>query len=167
VSLNAPHQRALHLGAPGTGLNSVGWLATFMGCNFAVQRVMHTTIGGFDETFRGGDDDIDVAFRGQPAGFRLGYVPDAEVYRLRDTRRAAARQHAHYGRTRPHLYRTFRASGMPRRSWRHTARCYAVAALHLPEVVRSARRAEWIIQAPFMIGMARGSLHAHIVHLSE
>lgn len=82
MSLNAPHRRALHLG---TGLNSFGWPATFMGCNFAVQRVVHTT----------------------------------------------------------------------------------VAASHLPEVVRSDRRTTWIIQAAFMIGMARGSLPDHIVYLSE
>lgn len=139
-----------------------------MGCNFAVHRVVHTTIGGFDESFRGGGDDIDFAFRGQLAGFRLGYVPDAEVaYRLRDTLRAAVRQHYHYGRTRPHLYRKFRASGMPRRSWRHTARAYAVAAARLPDMVRSDGRAKWVIHAAFMIGMARGSLHDHIVYLSE
>lgn len=168
VSLNTPHQRTLHLGGPGAGLNSFGWLATFMGCNFAVHRVVHTTIGGFDESFRGGGDDIDFAFRGQLAGFRLGYVPDAEVaYRLRDTLRAAVRQHYHYGRTRPHLYRKFRASGMPRRSWRHTARSYAVAAARLPDMVRSDERAKWVIHAAFMIGMARGSLHDHIVYLSE
>ncbi len=150
------------------GLSTFGWMQTFMGCNFAVHRAVHEDIDGFDETFVGGCDDIDFAFRAQLAGHRLGFVPDAVVaYRLRDSLRGAARQYYAYGQTRARLYRKFRSRGMPRRSWRHTARTYALTLYHLPQVLTTDGRARWVVQAAFLVGMLTGSVHDHTIYLSE
>ncbi|HEX6567759.1 MAG TPA: GNAT family N-acetyltransferase, partial [Acidimicrobiales bacterium] len=150
TSLNEPGRRSLHLGSSLHGLNGFGWMETFMGCNFAVHRRVHAAIGGFDESFRGGGDDMDFAFRGQLAGHRLGFVADAVVaYRVRDSLRAAARQHYRYGRTRPQLYRKFRASGMPRRSWKHTVRTYGLAVAQSPRVLSADGRGRWVLRVSF------------------
>jgi glycosyltransferase involved in cell wall biosynthesis len=150
------------------GLATFGWLPTFMGCNFAVHRTVHTKLDGFDETFVEGCDDIDFAFRAQLAGLQMGFVPDAVVaYRLRGSTRDAARQYYRYGHSRPHLYRKFRASGMPRRSLRHAVRTYALTLWHVPQLISSDGRARWIVQAAFLLGMLTGSLHDHTLYLSE
>jgi glycosyltransferase involved in cell wall biosynthesis len=168
TSLNDPHLLDRHPDWTFGGLSSFGWMKTFMGCNFAVHRAVHAAIGGFDETYLGGNDDIDFAFRAQLAGHRLGYVPEAVVaYRLRSSLRAAARQHYHYGKTRVHLYRRFKRDGMPRRSWKHTVRSYGLAVAHLPQLLSGQGRAQWIVRAAFMAGMASGSLHEGTVYLSE
>ena len=150
------------------GLATFGWMPTFMGCNFAVHRGVHRAIGGFDETFLGGCDDIDFAFRAQLSGHRLGYVPEAVVaYRVRGRLRDAARQYFRYGHTRAHLYRKFKAWGMPRRTLRHTLRTYALTVVHVPQLLRADGRARWIVQAAFLVGMLTGSLHDHTFYLSE
>lgn len=170
VTLNDDAARRRHPdGRVSRGLATFGWLPTFMGCNFALHRSTHEELGGFDESFVGGSDDIDLAFRAQLGGRRLGFVPDAVVaYRLRGSLVDAARQHYRYGRSRPHLYRKFRASGMPRRSARHTVRTYALTLARLPAaVVTTGGRARWTVQAAFLAGMLAGSCQERTVYLSE
>ncbi len=167
-TLNSPETLARHADVKFGGLNQFGWFKTFMGCNMALHRRVVTSIGGFDEAFSGGNDDVDLAFRGQLAGFRLGYVPEAVVaYRLRDTLGSTVRQHYRYGLTRVQLYRKFKPAGMPRRSWKHTVRAYALTVARAPDLLVSARRGRWIVEAAFLLGLARGSLHDRTVYLSE
>lgn len=166
--LNSPAALARHADVKFGGLNHFGWLRTFMGCNFAVHRRVFTAIDGFDESFSGGCDDVDFAFRGQLAGFRLGYVPEAAVaYRLRETLRDTVRQHYRYGITRVHLFRKFRPVGMPRRSWKHTVRAYALTIARAPDLLTRGGRGRWVVDAAFLIGLASGSLHDHTLYLSE
>ena len=166
--LNGPAALARHADVKFGGLNHFGWLRTFMGCNFAVHRRVFTAIDGFDESFSGGCDDVDFAFRGQLAGFRLGYVPEAAVaYRLRETLRDTVRQHYRYGITRVHLFRKFRPVGMPRRSWKHTVRAYALTIARAPDLLTRGGRGRWVVDAAFLIGLASGSLHDHTLYLSE
>jgi glycosyltransferase involved in cell wall biosynthesis len=168
-ALNDERARARHPdGRASRGLATVGWLRFFMGCNFAIHRRVHDALGGFDESFVGGGDDIDFAFRAQLAGWRLGYVPEATVaYRLRGSLRDALRQYYRYGYYRPHLYRKFRAAGMPRRSLRHAARTYGLLMAGAWRVVHAQDRARWAVQAAFVVGMLTGSLHDHTIYLSE
>ena len=167
-ALNGPEALARHADVKYGGLNQFGWLKTFMGCNFAFHRRVFTAISGFDEGFSGGCDDVDFAFRGQLAGFRLGYVPEAAVaYRLRETLRDTVRQHYRYGITRVHLFRKFRPVGMPRRSWKHTARAYALTMARIPDLLTRGGRGRWVVDAAFLVGLASGSLHDHTLYLSE
>lgn len=169
ITLNDAEARTRHPdGEVSRGLATFGWLPTFMGCNFALHRAVHTKLDGFDESFVGGCDDIEFAFRAQLAGLRLGFVPDAVVaYRLRGSLRDAARQYYRYGHSRPRLYRKFRSSGMPRRSLRHTVRTYALTVWHIPRLITTDGRARWIVQVAFLLGMLTGSVHDHTLYLSE
>lgn len=53
------------------------------GCAAMYRREMLDTIGGFDEDFFAYADDADLGLRGQIAGWKCLYVPDAVVYHRR------------------------------------------------------------------------------------
>ena len=89
------------------------------------------------------------------------------AYRVRGSLRDAARQYFRYGHMRAHLYRKFKAWGMPRRSWRHTLRTYALTLYRVPQLLTSDGRAQWVVHAAFLIGMLTGSVHDHTIYLSE
>jgi GT2 family glycosyltransferase len=82
-------------------------LPTFLGRSYAVgasmgyRRSVHDAVGGFDERFECGGDDIAFSLRAHAAGFRIGFAPDARCqYRLRETVRGAAAQQRRYGQGR-------------------------------------------------------------------
>ena len=151
------------------GLPSIGgWLRTINGCNFAVHRSVHAAVGGFDERYLAGGDDLEFGYRVQLAGYRLAYVPGATVaYRLRRSVRATARQRYHFGRCRARLYRQYRAHGMPRRSWRFTTRRWLRLGRELPDLTEPRTRGRWLVDASFLAGMVVGSLAARTLYVSE
>jgi glycosyltransferase involved in cell wall biosynthesis len=73
--------------------------------NLGCKRTVFEAIGGFDEEFAVGCDDVDFSWRARYAGFSLGFAPDAIVhYRLRAPLGAFARQQYGYARGDAHLY---------------------------------------------------------------
>jgi GT2 family glycosyltransferase len=95
-------------------------------CGFALEAF--TAIGGFDESFPVGSDDIDFFLRAAAAGYPLTLVPEAVIdKRMRTTLRALFWQQYSYGIGRVRLNRKF---GQSR------------AAL-AQQAVRSAARAGW------------------------
>jgi glycosyltransferase involved in cell wall biosynthesis len=69
------------------------------GCNMAFWRHRLAEIGGFDPRFRVAGDDVDLCWRLQDAGHRLGFAPAALVWhRRRHTVAAYLRQQQGYGR---------------------------------------------------------------------
>ena len=68
------------------------------GCNMAVRRDVLQRIGGFDPRFRSAGDDVDVCWRLQDAGLRIGFSPAALVWHYRrHTVRAYLGQQRGYG----------------------------------------------------------------------
>jgi GT2 family glycosyltransferase len=53
------------------------------GCNSAFRTSVLRTVGGFDPRFRVAGDDVDVCWRLQDAGHRIGYCPAAVVWHHR------------------------------------------------------------------------------------
>jgi GT2 family glycosyltransferase len=53
------------------------------GCNMAFRRDRLYEIGGFDPTFRAAGDDVDVCWRIQERGWKIGYHPGALVWHHR------------------------------------------------------------------------------------
>lgn len=65
------------------------------GCNVAVWRDVVEALGGWEETYQGGGEDVDFCWRLQLEGGRLAVAPDAVVhYRHRATAGGLARQMA-------------------------------------------------------------------------
>jgi GT2 family glycosyltransferase len=69
------------------------------GCNFAIRRECLEGIGGFDARFRAAGDDVDLCWRIQERGWKVGFHPGAAVFHhSRSTVRQYWRQQRGYGR---------------------------------------------------------------------
>jgi O-antigen biosynthesis protein len=69
------------------------------GCNMAFRRTHLLAIGGFDLQFRAAGDDVDVCWRIQEQGWKLGFSPAATVFHhRRGTLRAYWKQQVGYGK---------------------------------------------------------------------
>jgi GT2 family glycosyltransferase len=80
------------------------------GCNMAFRREALEAIGGFDPIFRAAGDDVDVCWRLQERGLRVGFNPAAVVWHhRRDSVRAYWQQQCGYGR----------AEALLERKWPH------------------------------------------------
>lgn len=77
-----------------------GHLPYALGGNLGVRRNVFERVGGFDESFVRGHDEVEFAWRAQQAGFTLGFAEAAVIdYVQRPDARAAVRQYRNYGRT--------------------------------------------------------------------
>ncbi|NNL67884.1 MAG: glycosyltransferase [Myxococcales bacterium] len=75
------------------------------GCNMAFWKEAIQEIGGFDPAFRAAGDDVDVCWRLQNAGERIGFAPAALVWhKRRDSIAAYLAQQRGYGRAESLLY---------------------------------------------------------------
>ena len=76
------------------------------GCNMAFRRAALKAVGGFDPNFRVAGDDVDLCWRIQAAGWKLGFTPTAVVWhRRRSSTRAYLRQQWGYGKAEAMLER--------------------------------------------------------------
>lgn len=95
------------------------------GCNMAFRARALEQIGGFDERFRIAGDDVDVCWRLQKAGMRLGFSPGAVVmHRRRDSVRRYLRQQFGYGAAEALLERKWPARYNRAGASRWTGRIY-------------------------------------------
>jgi glycosyltransferase involved in cell wall biosynthesis len=68
------------------------------GCNMAFYKWALDEIGGFDPIYRKAGDDVDVCWRLQQSGFRIGFSPAGFVWHYRrSTIKAYLKQQAGYG----------------------------------------------------------------------
>jgi len=75
------------------------------GCNMAFRREVLEEIGGFDPIFRAAGDDVDLCWRLQEKGYRIGFSPAAMVWHFRrNTVNAYIGQQRGYGKAEALLY---------------------------------------------------------------
>ena len=143
-----------------------GFLPTALGCNLAIWTDVFAALGGFDESYMSGGDEVEFCWRLQLTGYRLGFSQEAVVhYRLRDDVRSLARQFYNYGRGGARLYHDFRSDGMRRGSLRDAVRAWASLAIHLPDVARGpSLRGNWVRAAAMRMGKAVGSIEHRTVY---
>ncbi len=137
-----------------------GYLSFVTGANCGIRAEVLAALGGFDEEFSNGGDDVEISWRLQLAGYGLGFVPEAVVhYRERTHGRAAAKQSYGYGRQDPHLHRRFEAHGMPGSGIVQGLRSWGHLLVRAPSYVRTpAGRAQWIRSASRRAGRIAGSV---------
>jgi GT2 family glycosyltransferase len=76
------------------------------GCNMAFRRSCLAAVGGFDASFRIAGDDVDLCWRLQQQGWKLGFHPAAMVWHhRRGSIRAYWRQQVNYGKAEAMLER--------------------------------------------------------------
>lgn len=69
------------------------------GCNMAFRKSVLEEIGGFDPLFRVAGDDVDVCWRIQEAGYKIGFSPTAVVWHHRRNKvKSYYRQQKGYGK---------------------------------------------------------------------
>jgi glycosyltransferase involved in cell wall biosynthesis len=75
------------------------------GCNMAFRKQALREIGGFDPLHRAAGDDVDVCWRLQNQGYRIGFSAAAQVWHFRrNTVRAYLKQQMGYGQAEAQLY---------------------------------------------------------------
>ncbi len=146
-------------GARGAGTYvHLGFLPAGHLCNLAVTRSLFDQLGGFDEHFVGGADDVDFCWRAQLAGARFQYLPDAVVnYRFRPNLRTMARQEVGYGAAEAQLYRKFANNGVRRRPISALGMDVWWLLSRLPFALRRDRRGAWIRRAARQYGRFKGA----------
>lgn len=93
-----------------------------IGCNLGLRREVWEAVGGFDESYPAGAEEIDFAWRAWDLGHRFVYVPDALVhYRIRTDLRGVLRQQYNSGRGTATLYAKFRPAEVTPKSWKRRA----------------------------------------------
>lgn len=80
-----------------------------LGGNTGLRREVWAEVGGFDESYPAGAEEIDFAWRAWDLGYRFGYAPEALIhYRIRTDLRGVLRQQYNSGRGTATLYAKFR-----------------------------------------------------------
>lgn len=155
------------LTAEGRLPTSLGFLPFAVGANLAVRADVLRRIGGWDERYRLGANDVDLSWRAQLAGHRLAFAPDAVVrYRHRADLRSIARRAVAHERANVQLYRAYRRAGARGRSAGQALRSWAWLVRHLPDLGRGeGRRAAWVREAAAAWGRVVGSLEQRVAFL--
>jgi glycosyltransferase involved in cell wall biosynthesis len=141
------------------GPMETGWLPFAAGSACGMSRAAFDAVGGWDEDFPFGADDLAMSWRLQLAGFKIKPVPEAIVHiRLRPGLKALASQRYRYGLSGAILYRRFRADGMPRPLGSVLKLAARVLVVSPTCAVNPARRRWFVRNASWLTGLVVGSL---------
>ena len=138
--------------------------ATF--ANLAIWAEVFGDLGGFDERYLFGNDDVELCFRAQLRGYGLGFAADAVVqYRHRPHGRGLFRQFYRYGRNEPLLYETYRVWGMPRPTAGQVVRRWGRLVLETPLARSPEERGRWLVIAGFSAGRLVTAVRRQVPYL--
>jgi glycosyltransferase involved in cell wall biosynthesis len=147
------------------------WQSTFLpsatGANCGVRTRVFHELGGFDESYRAGGDDIEFFWRLQLAGHGVCFVPDAVVHiRERATLPALAGRFFRHGRADALLYRGFRSHGMPPSPILQAVKAWARLLLLAPWYwLDEGRRRHWVSSLARRFGRLAGSARFRTLYL--
>ena len=165
-ALNASNTRTWRGRTAEKGLPELmDFLPYAVGANIALWTEVLRTIGGWNESYLFGCDDVELCWRAQLAGYRIGFAAEAiMLYRHRSDVWAMARQIYSYSLAQVQLYRDFHAAGAPPRRVSWALRDWMSLVLHLPDLFRSElARGLWHRTAAFRYGRLRGSLRYRVL----
>lgn len=137
-----------------TGLFEVWGGRTYgIGANLGVRRSVWEAVGGFDEDFPAGGEEIDFAWRARDLGHHFGYAPDALVhYRIRSDLKGVVRQQFNSGRGAAKLYAKFRPAEVVPKSASRRARHELVLLRRFPARGTGDDRRRWLALMAFEAG---------------
>ena len=138
---------------------AMGYLPYAIGCNMAMHRATWDLVHGFDESYLGGHEEVDLSWRVQEAGGTLAFAPDAVVdYRMRGSLRRSVLQRFRYGRSYAQLYAHFRHAPIERGSLRREAGFAARLLASAPRNLLTGNGSFWLTAAAWTLGRWRGWL---------
>ncbi|ABS05141.1 glycosyltransferase family 2 protein [Kineococcus radiotolerans] len=144
---------------PGVLPTKLSHLPYAVGANVGLRREVFDALGGWDEGFVAGGDDVEFSWRAQHAGFCLRSAPDAVIaYRMRTTLSANVKQSYFYARSDALLMRTFRSAGVPRRGLRPLITESKWLVRNVPRTREPGFRGQWLRRAAMLAGRFVGSV---------
>jgi GT2 family glycosyltransferase len=162
--LDASHHRGLDQCLP----VSLQFLPYAVGANVGMHRSVVEAIGGWDESYVGGGDDVDFSWRAQLAGFTLGFAENAVIaYRLRTDLKGSYIQAYRYARSAPKLYRRYQHQGARRRGTRSVLNAWLwiiTRSFALPFASYGFRR-KWLRRSGQALGRIVGSISNRVLYL--
>lgn len=124
-----------------------------IGCNLAMHREVWMEVGGFDEGYPAGAEEIDFAWRAWDLGHRFAYVEEALVhYRIRTDLRGVLRQQYNSGRGTATLYDKFRPGDVTPKSLSRRVRHEMALLRRFPWHGSSDDRRSWLALMAFESG---------------
>ena len=124
-----------------------------IGCNLGLQRAVWEQVGGFDEDYPSGAEEIDFAWRAADLGYRFAYVPDALLhYRIRTDLRGVVRQQYNSGRGTATLYCKFRPDSVRPKSVHRRLRHELMLVRQFPWRGTADQRRMWVTMVAFEAG---------------
>ncbi|MDG3009092.1 glycosyltransferase [Rhodococcus sp. D2-41] len=167
TSLNAPRiAESRPVRPPDEPYEFPGFLPFFLAGNCGIRRHAWERVGGYDESYTNGSEELDLAWRLQLAGYTIGHSPEAMLaYRLRDSYRAVWRQTVAYSVSQVRLTDEYRPYGLtkpyPLPLVLHAPILIVLLALRnplLPRRLTQLPRGEWILNAAMLTGRIRGAI---------
>lgn len=158
--LNPDRVRAMPPAPPDGALpRSMKYRPYATGANMGFKRGVFDALGGFDESYVGGHEEVSFAWRAQGRGYTIGFVPEAIVgYRLRTGLIAMVKQRFGYGRSYAQMYAQHQDEPIPRASARHEIKVIGQFALTGPREVLLGRGSQWVIGASWTAGRWYGGV---------
>lgn len=144
---------------------ALGYLPYAVGADLGVRRAAALDVGGFDESFRRGHDEVDFCWRVQQNGSTIAFAPDAVVtYRQRRGARDRARQSYHSARTSILLWtRHHGIAPVVAPSPRRAVRDAVTSVRYLPRLLSAARRDEAARALGWVWGTLDGQLRYRVL----
>jgi GT2 family glycosyltransferase len=144
-----------------------GFLPFVVAGNCGVRAEIFRELGGWNEEYLLGCQDVEFSWRAHLAGHELGVAPEAVVhYRYRTGLRALGRQYYSWGREEARLYKDFRKHGFSRSNTRGALLEWLWLAIHVFDLRRSpSRRGAWMRKAANRWGRLRGSIRHRVLFL--
>lgn len=135
-----------------------------VGANMGFLREVYAALGGCDESYVGGHEEVELCWRAQLSGYQIAYAPKAIVqYRLRDNIAALARQRFGSGRTYAQLHAAYADRIDCSARWSTEAlRCGSLI-LRAPQLLRRRSAGRWIFEAAWHAGRICGSINAGLL----
>lgn len=161
TALNDDVRQAWRPGPPADRLPvKLGFKPYAIGANLAVRREAALEIGGWDEDYVGGGDDVDFSWRLQLAGHRIGFAAGAVVhYRYRTDLRGTARQARAYARCEARLLTQYAGQGAGPYRPSRTRIELSWLRQNLRDLARSqASRGRWVYKASTVFGRLAGAV---------
>jgi GT2 family glycosyltransferase len=167
ISLNAGPATFVRTPFPTSRLpRAAGFLPYALGCNLGFRRAVWEQIGGFDESWSGGGDEVEFCWRAQLNGARVGFCPDATVqYRYRPDERGTVGQLRSYAKAEARLYRVFRSEGMARTSLSTAIKGWIWLLFRSADLWRCPEdRGAWLRRYAHRVGSLQGSLRHRVFY---
>ncbi|WP_165355112.1 glycosyltransferase family 2 protein [Nocardioides oleivorans] len=124
-----------------------------LGGNVGLRCEVWERVGGYDETYPAGAEEIDFAWRAHDLGYRFAYVEEALVhYRIRTDLKGVLRQQYNSGRGTTTLYSKFRPAEVSPKSVRRRIHHELLLLRRFPWLGSADDRRSWLTLMAFEAG---------------